>query len=149
MTVTSDFAGPTKNSKRTSVENPWTTKQHQTEGHQGIFQNWRLFRLVFVSGNNHPEMWHLQQHLYHKTKVQACIQNFSHKLFSNNLFLVLLRTNTKRLQVSKIWVKPISSLKVMLQPRRCTSNHNQILTPKKKKEKRERERESSGIIQHA
>jgi hypothetical protein len=57
------------------------------------------------------------------------------------LFLVLLRTNTKRLQVSKIWVKPISSLKVMLQARRCTSNHNQILTPKKKKEERERERE--------
>jgi len=44
---TLDFAGPTKNSKTTSVENQ-STPLHQIEEHQGILQNQRALYLVSV-----------------------------------------------------------------------------------------------------
>ena len=51
---TSDFAGPTKNSKTTSVENQ-LTPLHQNQEHQGIFQNQRVLCLVSVLDKNYSE----------------------------------------------------------------------------------------------
>ena len=51
---TLDFEGPTKNSKRISVEN-LVIQQHQTEVHQGKFQNQKALYLVSVWGRIHLE----------------------------------------------------------------------------------------------
>lgn len=51
---TLDFAGPTKNSKTTSVENQ-LTPLHQIEEHQGIFQSQRALYLLSVLDKNYSE----------------------------------------------------------------------------------------------
>jgi hypothetical protein len=62
---TLDFAGPTKNSKTTSVENQ-STPLHQIEEHQGILQNQRALYLVSVLDKDYSEKCP-RSPCYHKT----------------------------------------------------------------------------------
>jgi hypothetical protein len=52
---TSDFAGPTKNSLRTFLDN-LLTPVYQTEGHQEIYQNRTALHFLDLQGTNHLVM---------------------------------------------------------------------------------------------
>jgi hypothetical protein len=98
---TSDFAGPTKNSKTTSVENQ-LTPLHQNQVHQGIFQNQRVFCFVSVLDKNYSENCPCPscppRHYHRKTNNSSCMQYYFHRHFASMWLLVLWRTSTKRLQ---------------------------------------------------
>lgn len=101
MKHTSNFLGPTKNSKRIFGEN-LLTPQHQIEAHQGIFQNQRAFYFPLLLGKKHSRRLKLGSTLpnddHYNTYLPCCTNHYFDKHVANMWFLVLSKTSTKKHQ---------------------------------------------------